>query len=78
MTANERRIVFVHSIMCSVYNQLNHAVRLDLFDDDNGDGKTTEEFKEAKRLIFDAYLAAEKAHDALSRLVDKNTDFGGE
>lgn len=52
MTANERRVVFVHSKMCSVYDELNYALRF--FDREENDGELSNEFLEIQPMVIEA------------------------
>lgn len=72
MTNKERRIIFIHSKLCSIYNELNHTIGLfDLFDDKTKD--IDKKMCKILPLIDEAYLTIEKAHEQLARIVDENT-----
>ena len=71
MTSEERKLTFVHAIVCQIYNEMNWV--LGFFKDHGGTENTIEGFKEIVHPIDEAYLAIEKAHTELDKLMSKHT-----
>lgn len=69
MTSKERKIMFVHSVLCRVYDDLNNTMRFIKNDPKDED----EEFIPARTALINAYLAVEKAHSEFEHLADKYT-----
>lgn len=69
MTWKERKIVFVYSKLCSIYDELNHVIGFFENDSENED----KELLEARKLCIDVYVAAEKAEAELNRLAARHT-----
>ena len=71
MTNIERRMAFVHAILCSMNNDMNWLCGLVCRDRDNEDW--SEDMKELKRLVNEASESVERAHLEAQRLVNSNT-----
>lgn len=71
MTAEERKMVFVHAVVCSIYNDLNWVLG---FFREHG-GTPVKGLEGIAPLVSDAYDAVEKAHTALDKRVSQHTTW---